>query len=167
MLLDEKTFTPHADTGWESWDEWSPERDFCCFAGMLQRLLQPAAIVETGVGTGRLTGHLDLSACTYAGFEADPVWRQPPAWPDQQTPSPLVMADADLVILDSAPEFRLGEIALWAEHGKSGSVVLVHDAGNGHGPASVHAQIGFACTTTNQPGRFLRNPRGGWMGIHS
>lgn len=165
-MQDEKTFTPHAELGWQAWDEYSPEVEFCRFAGMLQRMLAPAVVVETGVGIGRLTGHLDRDACTYLGYEADPAWRRPPADPHQPTPTPLVMAEADLIVLDSAPGFRFKEIAMWAEHGKKGSVVLVHDAGNGHAPDTLHAQIGWACATTNQPGMFLRNPRGGWLAVH-
>ncbi|MFF9097569.1 hypothetical protein ACF1AX_31160 [Streptomyces sp. NPDC014802] len=165
-MYDEQTFTPHAEPGWAAWDEWSPEQEFCAFAGSLQRMLQPAVVVETGVGVGRLTGHLDLDACTYLGYEADPEWRRPPADPEQATPTPGTMAQADLVILDSAPEYRFAELAMWVEHGKPGSVVLVHDAGNAHMLGTLHARIGAACAATGQPGLFLRNPRGGWLGIH-
>lgn len=166
-MHDEQQFTRHADPGWLSWDEWSPEQDFCRFVGMLQRMLQPHTVLETGVGIGRVTSHLDLTACEYLGFESNPQWRQPPASCDAPGPAAAQMAAADLVILDSDIEVRFAEIALWAEHGKPGSVVLVHDAGNGHHAATVHAQIGFACAQTNQPGMILRNPRGAWLGIHS
>lgn len=165
-MYDEQTFTPHAEQGWRAWDSYSPETEFCEFAGMLQRMLRPAVVLETGVGVGRLTEHLDLSVCTYLGFEADPAWRQAPADPGQGTPSPLMMSQADFVVLDSAPDFRFAEIAMWAEHGKRGSVALVHDAGNGHTPDTIHAQIGWACSVTAQPGMFLRNPRGGWLAVH-
>jgi hypothetical protein len=165
-MQDEKQFTPHADLGWLSWDEWSPEQDFCRFVGMLQRMLQPAVVVETGVGVGRITEHLDLGACRFFGFESDPAWRQPPADPMLATPSWMHVQDADLVILDSDPDFRFAELKLWTEHGKPGSVVVVHDAGNGHHAATLHSQIGFACAQTNQPGLRLKNPRGGWLGVH-
>ncbi|MFF2094856.1 hypothetical protein [Streptomyces sp. NPDC058202] len=166
-MHDEQTFTRHAEQGWLSWDEWSPEQDVCRFAGMLQRMLQPRCVLETGVGIGRITGHLDLDGCHFLGFESNPSWRRPPAHPDLATPTADHMAEADFVILDSDIDVRFAEIALWAEHGKPGSVALVHDAGNGHGPATVHAQIGFACAQTGQPGTFLKNPRGAWLGIHS
>lgn len=166
-MFDEKQFTPHGQTGWQSWDEWSPEQDFCRFAGMLQRMLQPALTLETGVGVGRLTEHLDPTIGAYAGFESDPAWRRPPAHPDRGTPDAEEMARADLVILDSDPERRVPELGLWSQCGKPGSVVLVHDAGNGHAAGTVHARIGHVCgSLTGQPGLFLRNPRGGWMGIH-
>lgn len=166
-MLDEQMFTRHAVQGWASWDEWSPEQDVCRFAGLLQRMLQPAVVLETGVGIGRITSHLDLSACRLLGFESDPVWRRAPADPVLRTPSAEHMARADMAILDSDPEFRLPEIALWAERGRPGSVCLVHDAGNGHPAGSVHARIGAACAATGQPGMLLRNPRGAWLGIHS
>ncbi|MFF0139674.1 hypothetical protein ACFYRN_24875 [Streptomyces sp. NPDC005227] len=166
-MHDEQQFTRHADQGWQSWDEWSPEQDVCRFAGLLQRMLQPKNVLETGVGIGRITDHLDLTSCQFLGFESNAAWRRPPAHPDLATPTADQMAEADFVILDSDVDVRFAEIHLWAEHGKPGSVVLVHDAGNGHGPATVHAQIGFACAQTGQPGTFLRNPRGAWLGIHS
>ena len=159
-------FTPHANTGWPSWDEWSPEQDFCRFVGMLQRMLQPAVVLETGVGIGRITGHLDLEGCRFLGFESDPQWRQPPADPELVTPTAEHMASADLVILDSDPDFRFQEIKLWGEAGKPGSVCVVHDCGNGHEEWTVHAQLGKACTATGMAGLMLRNPRGGWLGVH-
>lgn len=164
-LHDEREFTPFAASGWLSWDQWSPEQDFCRFAGMLQRMLQPAVIIETGVGIGRVTDHLDLAACTYLGFETDPSWRHPPA--ELGTPTPEQMATADLVILDSTPSFRIREIKLWAEHGKSGSVCLVHDCGNGHPQRwATHHRMRRAVEATKLPGMCLRNPRGGWLGWH-
>jgi hypothetical protein len=166
-MQDEKKFTPHAELGWLSWDEWSPEQDFCRFVGLLQRVLQPAQVVETGVGVGRLTGHLDVESCGYLGFESDPEWRQPPADPELATPTPEQMAVAQLVVLDSEPPFRLAEIKLWADVGARGSVCVVHDAGNGHAEGTVHEAIGVACVASGQPGIFLRNPRGGWLGVHT
>jgi hypothetical protein len=165
--MDEKQFTPHAQPGWAAWDAWSPEQDFCRFAGLLQRMLQPATVLETGVGVGRLAGHLDIEACTYLGFESAPAWRRPPADPHQATPTAGQMAAADLVILDSDPDYRFDEITLWAQHGKPGSTCLVHDTGNGHPPGTLHARLRAAVEATGQPGMFLRNPRGGWMGWHT
>lgn len=166
-LRDEREFTPFAAPGWMSWDNWSPERDFCRFVGMVQRMLQPAVVLETGVGAGRLTAHLDLEACIYVGFESDPEWRHPPA--ELGTPTAGQMASADLVVLDSAPEFRIPEIRRWAEHGKSGSVCVVHDCGNGHPDRkkwSTHRDLRRTVEAIGLPGIFLRNPRGGWLGWH-
>lgn len=163
-MLDEQTFTPWAQPGWLCWDSHSPERDFCAFAGLLQRMLQPAVTLETGVGVGRLTSYLDMHIGTYLGFESDPEWRYPPADPDLPTPTAEQMAAADLVILDSEPEHRLSEIARWVEHGKPGSVCVVHDCGNGHAAGTVHDLLGRTVEATGLPGLRLKNPRGGWIG---
>jgi hypothetical protein len=164
---DEREFTPHAEAGWESWDKWSPERDFCTWVGWMQRILRPAVVLETGVGVGRLTGHLDLDACDYLGFEADPAWRSPPADPDQQSPTAAQMASADLVILDSDPTFRVPELKMWSADGKPGSVCIVHDCGNNHPPGwRTHHRLRAAVLETQLPGIFTRNPRGGWLGWH-
>src|ERR1044072_3945050 len=166
-MQDEQMFTPHAGLGWLSWDEWSTAQDVCHFAATLQRVLQPPWVIETGVGVGRLTSHLDLDGCEHMGFESNPKWRQPPAQPDAATPSAEQMATAQLVILDSDPSYRLQEIRLWAAVGARGSVCLVHDAGNGHSEDTIHYQIGAVCAATGQPGVLLRNPRGGWLGVHT
>lgn len=166
VMFDEQTFTHHAQPGWMSWDEWSPEEDFCRFVGMLQRLVQPSLTLETGVGCGRLTGHLNPSIGAYLGFESNPAYRQPPAQPDEVTPSAEDMATADLVILDSDPAYRFAELSRWADHGKPGSVCVVHDCGNGHLPGTLHQNLGAACRDTGIHGIFLRNPRGGWVAQH-
>ena len=165
-LKDERAFTQHAQPGWMSWDQWSPEQDFCRFVGMLQRMLQPSVTLETGVGIGRITNYLDAEIGEYLGFEADPRWRQPPADPEIGTPSAEQMAIAELVILDSEPDFRLPEVALWAKHGKPNSVCIVHDCGNGHPDAAFHAILGRTVQNLGHPGLMLRNPRGSWMGWH-
>lgn len=165
-MVDEQTFTPWADPGWESWDEWSPEVGFCEFVAVVQRMVRPAIVLETGVGVGRLTGFLDLGACTYLGFEHDPHYRTPPAEPDRAGPDVSEMTRADLVILDSDPSQRLDEIAMWAEHGKPGSVCVVHDAGNGHATGSIHLRVRDAIEAAAIHGIFLSNPRGGWLAQH-
>jgi hypothetical protein len=165
-MQDERTFTPHAQYGWLSWDEYSPEQDFCHFVGLLQRVLQPAVTLETGVGIGRLTGYLDTETGTYLGFESDPAWRKPPADPESGMPTAEQLADANLVILDSEPEHRFVELALWVKVGKRGSVCVVHDCGNGHAESSFHQALRYRIEATGIPGFFLNNPRGGWIGWH-
>lgn len=165
-LQDEKFFTPHADVGWLSWNEWSPEQDFCRFVGMLQRMLQPEVTLETGVGIGRLTSHLDMTIGSYLGFESNPDFRQYPADPSQPRPNADQMEIADFVILDSDPPFRFVELDLWAKYGKSGSTCIIHDCGNGHPEQSFHAEVGRAIVATGLPGIYLKNPRGGWIGTH-
>lgn len=163
---EESRFTRHAPAGWLAWDAFSPERDFCVFVGMLQRMLAPAVVLETGVGVGRLTSFLDLSSCAFLGFEGDPKWRRPPADSQQATPTVEQLAAADLVILDSNLEFRLDEIARWAEHGKPGSVCVVHDCGAPNDRRSTHRRVREAVDATGIAGVFLRNPRGGWLAQH-
>lgn len=169
-LHDETRYTPWAQPGWESWDDWSPEVEFCQFCGWLQRMLNPTVIIETGVGVGRITAELDTTVCTYLGFEADPEWRRNPDIEYQLAVTPTVeeYAAADLLFLDSDPLFRIPEIASWARSGKSGSVAVVHDAGNHHptDPQLVHNRVRTAITATTIHGIWLRNPRGGWMGAH-
>lgn len=162
----ERQFTRRAPLGWLSWDAWSPERDFCAFVGMLQRMLSPALVLETGVGVGRLTSFLDLGSCKYLGFESDPAWRQPPAVDGRETPTESELAQADLVLLDSDPAYRLGEIAGWAQHGKPGSVCVVHDCGAPNDRRLTHRRIREVVEATGVPGILLRNPRGGWLGWH-
>lgn len=163
-MLDEQTFTPWAEPGWAAWNSYSPELDFCRFVGLLQRMVAPSVVLETGAGAGKITEQLDLKACTYLGFESDPEWRN-----DSYGETPIVeqMASADLVILDSDPAYRLPEIRMWADDGKPGSVCVIHDAGNGHGPEYAHTQIRAAIESTGLPGMFLRNPRGSWLGWRS
>lgn len=169
-LIDEKRFTPWASPGFHSWNGMSPEVEFCGFAGVMQKMMQAAVIIETGVGAGRVTQFLDLDACTYLGFEADEEYRQPPALPDRSGPSNEEMAVADFVILDSGAHGdlteRFTEITQWVEHGKPGSVCLIHDAGNGHLPVHTHSRIRAAIEETGIHGIFLGNPRGGWLAQH-
>lgn len=161
---EETQFTRKAPLGWLSWDAWSPERDFCAFAGMLQRMLAPSVVLETGVGVGRLTSFLDLESCMYLGFEADLAWRRPPAVDGQETPTDEELASADLVILDSDPTYRLDEIGRWAQFGKAGSVCVVHDCGVQGDRRLTHRNVRDAVDATGLPGIMLRNPRGGWLG---
>lgn len=166
MTVDERQFTPWAQAGWASWDAWSPEFEFCRFVAVMQRMLSPRVTLETGVGAGTLTGFLDVQDGAYAGFEADPRWRRPPAYPDRTGPSISEMRTADLVVLDSNPPHRMREIEMWAEDGMAGSVCIVHDCGNGHGAGSVHAAVRAAVEATGIRGVYLANPRGGWVGQH-
>lgn len=161
---DEREFTSAAQPGWRSWDAWSPELEFCQFAGMLQRMLHPRIVIETGVGVGRLTSHLDRDTCLYLGFESDRRWLRPPA--RLGTPVAGQMAMAQLVILDSDPEVRVQEIALWANRGRLGSACLVHDVGSSDDPRATHRRIRQAVDQTGLCGMFLANPRGGWLAVH-
>ena len=165
MTVDETVLTPWGQKGWKSWNVWSPEVDVCRFVGLLARMLQPAVIVETGVGAGKITAELDRSNATWLGYEADPQWRPRDAQSDV-TPSADQFGAADLVILDSDWKWRFDEFALWVDHGKSDAVCFIHDAGNGHPDHSGHMRMQRAITGAGLPGMFMRNPRGSWLGIH-
>ena len=164
MLVDESNFTPWAALGWHAWDEWSPEEEFCQFVSVMQKMLRPSVVLETGVGVGRMSGYIDRSACTYLGFESDPEWLQPPAALGEPTAEDIKRAD--LLVLDSDPAYRIRELAMWSLHGKPGSVCIVHDAGNGHPPGSNHDIIRRAIEATGIAGIYLANPRGGWLAAH-
>lgn len=137
----------------------------CRFVGALRQMLQPAVIVETGVGAGKITAELGLSDCEWWGFEADPAWRPDAAQP-AASPTAGQVAAADLVILDSDWVYRFSEHAMWIDHGKPGSTCFIHDAGNGHPRGLGHHQMGHAIVDAGIGGVFLRNPRGSWVGQH-
>jgi hypothetical protein len=169
-MPDESEFTPGAAPGWESWDEWSPEIEFAAFAGTLQRMLQPAVVLETGVGVGRITQYLDLDASEWLGFESDPEWRTADLPYQADLTFDLAQINhADLVILDSAKPLRPKEIKKWAAAGKPGSVCLVHDAGERQAwerPDSIHARVRQAIYVTRINGVYTGNPRSGWLAVH-
>ena len=163
---DEAEFTPWCKPGWTAWDAVSPEVEFCEFVGTLQKFLEPAVVVETGVGIGRLTSYLDLEACEWLGYEAEGKYRLTDGVQQEETPPRQVLERADFVVLDSNPPHRQNELWGWIYHGKPGSVCIVHDAGNGHPGDTFHADVGNICRASNVPGVFLKNPRGAWLGIH-
>lgn len=161
----ESEFTPGANPTWHAWDAWSPEVEFCEFVGHLAHMLAPAVVIETGVGVGRITRHLDLdNIAAYLGYESDPAWRTNPDVPYQvlDTFSVNDVRSADLVILDSEVQLRCFELEVWALHGKRRSVCVCHDAGPQH--VAIRAAVLRAARVV--PGAFLGNPRGGWLAVH-
>lgn len=161
-VTDERSFTPWAEPGFSAWNGESPEVEFCEFVGMLAKLLSPEIVIETGVGQRYVTRYLPQDRL-WLGFESDPRWRTE-GCVDRETPGKEDFAAADFVVLDSDPQWRIPELKLWWSHGKPGSVVVVHDCGNGHPPGSEHRQIHAAVRNLEAPGFWLRNPRGGWVG---
>jgi hypothetical protein len=173
--VDEREFTPWAEPGWASWNGMSPEREFCEFAGSLARMLQPRTILETGVGQGFTTrrlvegspnsglicvesaddwlGRVDLSQIRAAAVKSETATEQD-------------FAEARLTVLDSDPPHRFRELTMWRCHALPGSVLLVHDCGNGHPRGSLHVELREAVDRLSVPGRFLSNPRGGFLGVH-
>lgn len=178
-LEDEASHTPWADPGWLAWNGMSPELEFCDFAAALMLLLQPALVIETGVGQGYLTRR--LAARMRAGqrllvFEDDaeirrdleglPFFSTPNrSLGASSSPAAVDLAGAGLTILDSEVPIRLEELDLWIEVAPPGAMLLVHDTGNGHGPETAHQLIRDRLNERGVDGVFLRNPRGSFLGL--
>lgn len=175
----EALHTSWAEPFWVAWNGMSPEVQFCDFGASLALLMQPEKTVETGVGKGFMTRR--LAAVLQAGqhllvFEDDPDIRDGlarlPFFAQRDhslgataSPSAEDLADANLTILDSEIPSRLAEIDLWWEVAPEGAGLLVHDAGNGHGPEAPHHLIRSRIEGHGIAGVFLKNPRGSFLGF--
>lgn len=96
------------------------------------------------------------------------AWVGEPAPADKQAFTPLASDDsarANLTILDSKLPGRLDEFKLWLGAARPGSVLLIHDASNGHGPETAHHLIHERIAEPELSGVFLQNPRGGVLAI--
>jgi hypothetical protein len=178
---DESVHTPWARTGWSAWNGMSPEVEFCELAAALTRFFAADVVVETGTGQGfitrRIAAVLDAEQLLIC-FESDPVVRSSlrvlpffaqanREMSDLPRPSAADFSRAGLSILDSDFPDRFVEVELWWEAAKPGSVVLLHDCGNGHPPGTGHRQLHDLITRIGVPGIFLRNPRGSFLGFKS
>jgi len=168
---DERNFTTHAALGWQAWNGMSPEQEFCEFAATMARVTGARIVIETGVGQGyttrRLLDALRPHGGTLLAFESDAMWRGKVPLDLGDTPTGEQLAAADLTVLDSDVPVRLAEIARWRTHARAGALLLVHDCGNGHADDTPHAQIREHIESLGIAGRFLANPRGGFLGIQS
>ena len=175
----EAAYSPGAGSGWQAWNEHSPEVEFCEFAGALVRLAQPSLVVETGTGQGfltrRIAAHLGPGQRLVC-FESDPEWRaalaalaffdeEAHALSDAERPVDADVAAADLTVLDSDYLHRSHDLLTWWRAAPPGAVVLVHGTGNGHAPETPHARLAKLIRDLGIPGVFLRNPRGGFVGV--
>jgi hypothetical protein len=179
-LVDETSFTPWAEPGWRSWNDMSPELEFCELAAELARLSGARTLIETGVGQGFLTRRV----ATRLGpgqrlvcFEANGLWREalseiaffrgdgPCSLSTRATPNDIELASAGLCIIDSGLGIRFDELRAWWEHAAPGALLLVHDTGNNHPPQTPHAQIAALILELGIPGTFLKNPRGAFLGV--
>lgn len=178
---DEAAFTPWAQPGWRSWNSMSPEVEFTEFAGRLVRMLQPALVVETGVGQGYTTRRLAAGLGPdgrLRAYESDGYYRallsRLPFFTEagrelapEPTPPPDALAQADLTILDADDELRYDEIRRWAAAARPGALVLVHDAGNDHPPGTLHHRVRALVAELGIAGRHLANPRGSFLGVQT
>jgi hypothetical protein len=177
--VDEVEFTPWAEPGWHSWNDMSPEVELCELLAMLVRARRPACVVETGTGQGfvsrRLAAQLGSDQRLIC-FESDREWREAlrsvPFFDGRRallssdaTPSTDDLAGADLTCLDSDLPLRLSEIERWWDAAGPRALVFVHDAGNGHGADTFHADVRRTLARLAIPGCFLANPRGGFIGV--
>lgn len=184
-LVDEREFTPWAETGWQSWNGMSPEKAFCDFAAMCALMRKPELVVETGVGQGFTTRRVvkALQGVSVAGdlrsFESDETLAVQLAaleffeipgceFASTSTPSAADFEQADLTILDSEPGLRYQELSHWVQSAPNGAVLIVHDCGNGHAEGTIHHALGTRLAallgTGAVEGMFLTNPRGGFFG---
>ena len=178
-VVEESMYTTWAKAGWHSWNNMSPELEFCSFACDLARMVEPSLVIETGTGQGFLTRRLIASlgeGQRLTCFEGDPTWRQALAWlpffedprcelSTSDTPSRDELAAAGLCILDSSFPLRRKELEQWSQSAPDRAVVLVHDAGNRHPDWTPHAELARLIEQLAIPGVFLRNPRGGFLGV--
>ncbi len=178
-VVDETVYTKWATPGWHSWNNMSPEVEFCAFASNLARIVEPARAIETGTGQGFLTRRLTESlrdGQRLTCFEADPEWRKAlaslPFFEDlrcdlspNETPTADELATAQLCVFDSSFPMRRKELELWSQSAPDHAVVLVHDAGNRHPDWTPHADLARFIEQLGIPGVFLRNPRGGFLGV--
>ena len=162
-----------------SWNDRAPELGFCELAANLVETLRPRVVLETGTGEGFLTRRLAGAlgpGQTLVSFEADETLRGSlaslpffAAEAHRLSPAPnpneVEFGRADLTVLDSDFAHRADEVERWWRSAAAGSVLLVHDTGNGHPADSPQAALGERIRSLGIPGVFLRNPRGGFLGI--
>jgi hypothetical protein len=175
----EAAYSPAAGSGWRAWNDHSPEVEFCEFAAALVRLVQPSLVVETGTGQGFVTRRIGEQlgpGQRLLCFESDPEWRaalegmsffdgEARALSGDVKPVDADLATADLTVLDSDFSHRSQELKTWWRAAPGGALVLVHGTGNGHAPETPHARLGALIRELGIPGVFLKNPRGGFLGL--
>lgn len=178
-LVDETEFTPWAEKGWVSHNGQSPEVAVVDFVRNLIRMMQPALVVETGVGQGYTTRTIAIALQgkgNLVAFESDDDWRAMAAAQDFwyfrsnvatlspfHTPPSDLMAVADLCVIDSDFSVRFDEIVLWDLYAKPGAVALIHDTADRDG--TVHQSVRETIVELGMTGVFLHNPRGCFFAV--
>ena len=169
-------------TGWQAWNGMSPEVEICELAASLCRMLNPALVIETGVGQGYVTRRLAAVLGTeqkLLAYEEDEVLAgdlaQLPffaAGPYQRkfihagSPGQAEFEAAMLCVLDAELVHREAELQLWMQYAPKHSALLLHDC-NPFAPAgTTFVEKAAVVSSLGIPGQFLANPRGGFLGFH-
>jgi predicted O-methyltransferase YrrM len=177
-LHEERSRRHRDDPPWHSWNRMSPEHEFCEFVAALVRMAKPRSVIETGVGQGFTTRRAAAAlapGATLKGFESDPAWRKKLAALDffddekltlaaEPTPSDDELAAVDLLVADSAQKYRPAEVTRWSQRAKPGSLIVVHDTGNGHPDWTPHHRMSELIESLEISGVRLPNPRGSFVG---
>lgn len=178
QLNEERSRWNREAPAWHSWNQMSPEYEFCEFVGALVRMAKPRFVIESGVGQGYTTRRIAAALVPGArllGFESDRSWRAKLAeldffdgdattLADEPTPSEDELANVDLFVADSGQKYRADEVKRWAQLAKPGSLIVVHDTGNGHPKWTPHYRMGELVTSLGVSGLRLPNPRGSFVG---
>lgn len=178
--VSERLHTPWAIGEWHAWNEHAIEVEVADFLTSLvfklgNGLPEDLLVIETGTGQGYSTraisgGRQEPLLC----YESDAEWRNElldrgifpygmAQLSQAATPDSYTMSNADLVLLDSMDPFRMAELCLWAAVAKPGSILWIHDTGNGHPTWDGHFTLGQLIRTLKLPGKFLENPRGSFI----
>lgn len=157
----------------------SPEKEFCEFVAELVKLTQPQMVIETGVGQGFLARRLKpqlREGQQLVCFEEDPEWREALASLEffdgtrcrlsaEATPAEVDFVAADLCVFDSEFKLRYAELEAWWQWAKRGAIVVLHDVKRRLGETSGHTVSAQLIENFGIPGFFLKNPRGGFVGV--
>lgn len=171
-LVDERQFTPWAEPGWDAWNPFSAELWFCETAAKIAEH-KGGLVIETGAGQGYTTRRVAEYAEEYHVYEAMPTFRNSITGGDNltvatsPTPEQQDIEQCSLLIIDSNTEYRMPELKLWNQYAPKDSLVLMHDAGNGHenhGTGYTHLIYWRMVQELGLTGIRYRNPRGAFLG---
>lgn len=161
-----------------AWNIASPELEFIMWiqdeVAQLTTERGFITVLETGLGGGYVTRRviktLGDTPFKYIAFEdmhelVNFVPLTAPICVVQGTPWARHYQMADVVILDSAPKYRMDEIVNVAKYGKEGAHVFIHDAGEQKGLLNDMAKQIKKVGLENEDAEWYQNPRGGFHTI--